>query len=276
MSASAPRTPLRVGLAGFGAVGQRVAAALDRGVPDLVLAAVTSRNLDRAGAVAGRLLKSVPPIVPLTEAVERSDVIVEAAPAAAFPEIAHTTLAQGRSLVVLSVGALLERADEYVALARAHRAGIHIASGAIGGLDAIAAAAQGRVDEVVLVTRKPPRALVGAPYLVEREIDLFHLAEPVVVFEGTAREACRGFPANVNVAAAVSLAGVGPDRTKVRIVADPSLERNTHEVSVSGEFGRFTLLIENRPTENPRTGILTALSAIATLRRLAAPLRVGT
>jgi aspartate dehydrogenase len=202
--------------------------------------------------------------------------MVEAAPAAVFPEIARATLTAGRSLVVLTVGALLDELDAYAALARKHGATLHIASGAIGGLDALTAAAQGQIDEVVMTTRKPPRGLAGAPYLVERGIDLSDLTEPRVVFQGTAREACRGFPANVNVAAAVSLAGIGPDRTQVRIIADPTLERNTHEVRVSGEFGRFTLQIENRPTENPRTGILTALSVIATLRRMAASVRLGT
>lgn len=267
---------LRVGLAGFGAVGRRVAAALDRGVPGLTLAAVTSGNLETAAARARQLLQTLPPVVPLADAVQRCDVMVEAAPAAAFSGIARATLTAGRSLIVLSVGVLLDEMDAYAELARRHGAAIYVASGAIGGLDAIAAAAQGRVDDVQMVTRKPPRSLAGAPYLVARGIDLAGVSEPVVVFEGTAREACRGFPANVNVAAAVSLAGIGPDRTRVRIVADPSLDRNTHEVVVTGEFGRFAVQIENYPTENPRTGMLTALSVIATLHKLAAPIHIGT
>jgi aspartate dehydrogenase len=127
-----------------------------------------------------------------------------------------------------------------------------------------------------MTSRKPPRGLAGAPYLAAHGIDLAGLAAAQVVFEGSAREACRGFPANVNVSAAVSLAGIGADRTRVRIVADPAIDRNMHEVEVTGEFGRFSVQIENVPTVNPRTGLLTVLSVVAALRKLTAPLRVGT
>jgi aspartate dehydrogenase len=127
-----------------------------------------------------------------------------------------------------------------------------------------------------MTTRKPPRALVGAPYLDAHGIPLDALREATVVFDGSAREACRGFPANVNVAAAVSLAGIGPDRTRVRIVADPAIARNTHDIEVIGDFGRLTVHIENAPSANPRTGVLAAQSIIAVLKKLASPIRVGT
>jgi aspartate dehydrogenase len=117
--------------------------------------------------------------------------------------------------------------------------------------------------------------LAGAPYLAAHGIDLTGLRAPLVVFEGSAREAWEGFPANVNVSAAVSLAGIGPDRTRMRIIADPALHRNTHEIDVTGEFGRLTVHIENEPSANPRTGRLTALSVIATIRKLTGPLRIG-
>ncbi|MFQ5856501.1 MAG: aspartate dehydrogenase [Anaerolineae bacterium] len=266
----------RVGLAGFGAVGQRVAMAIDGGELGVTLAAITSGNLEKARARAGDLLRTPPPVVPLREAVALSDLIVEAAPASAFPEIARTTLEGGKSLLVLSVGALLGHEQEYAELARQYGATIHIASGAIGGLDAITSASAGRVDAVVMTTRKPPKGLAGAPYLEAHGIDVLNLTEPQVVFEGSAREACRGFPANVNVSAAVSLAGIGADRTRIRIIADPTIDRNTHDVEITGEFGRFTMHIENVPTDNPRSGVLTALSVIATIRKLASPLQVGT
>ncbi len=275
MSAAADRIA-RIGLAGFGAVGQRVAAAVERTLPDLTLAAITSRDLDKARARAQALLRTVPPVVPLQEAVARSDLIVEAAPASAFREIATAVLEAGKALLALSVGALLDGYDEWVRLARRHDGRVYVASGAIGGLDAIAAAAVGQVEAVVMVTRKPPRALEGAPYLRDHGIDVLAVREPQVIFEGSAREACRGFPANVNVSAAVSLAGIGPDRTRVRIIADPSLDRNMHDVEVTGDFGRFTVHIENTPSENPRTGVLTAQSVVATLRKLTSVVRVGT
>jgi len=266
----------RIGLAGFGAIGQQVAVALDRGVPGAVLAAITSRDLDAARDRARALLRRVPSVVPLQEAVRSSDLVVEAAPAAAFPEIARTVLAAGKELLVLTVSALLGSEDEYADLARRHGGTIHVASGAIGGLDAIAAAAVGAVESVTMTTRKPPRGLVGAPYLTAHGIDLSVLDAPRMVFDGSARDACQGFPANVNVSAAVSLAGIGPDRTRIRIIADPALDRNTHDIEIAGEFGRFTVHIENRPTANPRSGVLTAQSVVATIRKLASPLRIGT
>ena len=129
---------------------------------------------------------------------------------------------------------------------------------------------------VTITTRKPPHGLEGAPYLVENNITLAGLTEPKEIFSGTAREACRAFPANVNVSAAVSLAGLGPDRTRIRILAVPGLERNCHDVEAEGEFGRLTMHIENVPTENPRTGRLTVLSMIRSLQDALDPVRVGT
>ncbi len=150
-------------------------------------------------------------------------------------------------------------------------------SGALAGFDAVRAAAEGEVRAVRLITRKPAAALAGAPYLAERDIRLERLERPLKVFEGSAGEGARGFPANVNVAAALSLAGIGPDRTRLEIWADPGLDRNTHRIEVDAEAGRFTVTIENVPSpDNPRTGRITALSVIAALRGLVAPLRVGT
>lgn len=265
-----------MGLVGFGAIGQRVAVELDRPWPGLRLGAIASRDLEAARARAETLLKRPTPVVPFRDLVSVVDVVVEAAPAQVFEEIATATLRAGKTLVVLSGGALLDRYETYAELAREGGGRIHVVSGAIGGLDALAAAAVGDVASVTVVTRKPPRALEGAPYLERHGIRLGELQVPRVVFEGSARDACRGFPANVNVVAAVSLAGIGPERTRVRIVADPTVSRNTHTVEVVGSFGRFRLDIENVPTENPRTGILAAQSVVATLRKLVSPIRVGT
>ncbi|MDR7419630.1 MAG: aspartate dehydrogenase [Armatimonadota bacterium] len=267
---------MQIGLAGFGAIGRRVAVLVEQGLPGAALAAITSRDLDSARASARELLRNVPPVTSLDEAVARADVIVEAAPAAAFPAIAAAVLGRGKTLLAVSVGALLDRQEEYTAAAARHGGRIHIASGAIGGLDAIAAAREGRIESVTMVTRKPPRGLAGAPYLEQHRIDVMALEQPAVVFDGTAREATRGFPANVNVAVAVSLAGIGPDRTRVRIIADPTVTRNTHDVEVTGDFGRLTVHIENTPSANPRTGVLTAQSVVATLRKLISPVRIGT
>ena len=149
-------------------------------------------------------------------------------------------------------------------------------TGALGALDAVTAAAEAKIHSVRMITRKPPQSLVGAPYLEKNAISVAGLNAAKRVFAGSAREAAAGFPANVNVAAALSLAGIGPDRTTIEIWADPAVDRNCHTVEVDSEAARLTFSIENVPSENPRTGRITALSVIAALRKLKAPLRVGT
>jgi aspartate dehydrogenase len=145
------------------------------------------------------------------------------------------------------------------------------------GLDAVRAAAEGPVDSVTIESRKPPRGLEGAPYLVEHGIEVRGITAPKLVFRGNARDAAAGFPANVNVAAALALAGIGPLRTSVEIWADPNVTRNTHTIRVDAQAARFTMTIENVPSEeNPRTGQITALSMLACLRGLVSTLKVGT
>ena len=266
---------LRVAIGGFGAIGKVVAEQLDCGIEGLALAAVSARDRMRAEAAMAGFTRPVP-VVPLAGLWEHADLIVECAPAAVLRELAEPALAHGRQLMVLSCGALLDNFD-LVELARRHRGRVLVPSGALLGLDAVAAAAQGNVSSVHMITRKPPQGLSGAPYLEQNAIDVAGLSEPKRVFAGTAREAARGFPANVNVAAALALAGIGPDRTTIEIWADPTVTRNVHRIEVEADAARFSLQIENVPSaENPRTGRLTALSVVAALKKLTSPLVVGT
>ena len=168
---------------------------------------------------------------------------------------------------MLSVGALLENED-LIALAKQNGGQIVVPTGALIGLDAVTAAAEGKIQSVRMVTRKPLNGLAGAPYLVENNIDIAGITEPLKIFEGTARDAAKGFPANLNVAVALSLAGLGPDRTTLQIWADPTVTRNVHRVEVESDSARFSMSIENIPSENPKTGRITALSVIAYLRKL--------
>ncbi|MDW8371318.1 MAG: aspartate dehydrogenase, partial [Geminicoccaceae bacterium] len=269
------RPPLRVAIAGLGAIGRTVAERLDRGIEGLELVAVSAR--DRAAAEA-RLRATVSrpvPVLTVDRLAEIADVVVECAPATVFRAIAEPAVAHGRILLPLSVGALLDHLD-LVERARATGARILPPTGALLGLDAVRAATEGTIRSVTMVTRKPPAGLAGAPYLVERGIELDALREPLRVFAGSAREGARGFPANVNVAAALALAGIGPDRTRLEIWADPTVTRNTHRIEVDAEEASFTMTIANVPSsDNPRTGRLTALSVVAALRRLTAPFVVG-
>jgi aspartate dehydrogenase len=266
---------LRVAIGGFGAIGKIVARRLDQGLEGLALAAVSARDIARAEAAVADFASRVP-VLPLAQLGDAADIVVECAPAALLRELAEPALACGRLVMVLSCGALLDNFD-LVELARRHGGRILVPSGALLGLDAVAAAAEGRISSVQMITRKPPRGLLGAPYLVENAIDIGELSAPKCVFTGTAREAARGFPANVNVAAALALAGIGPDRTTVEIWADPTVTRNTHRIEIEADAARFSMQIENVPTEeNPRTGRITALSVIAALKKLSSPLAIGT
>jgi aspartate dehydrogenase len=266
---------MRVGLAGLGTIGLPVAQALARGIPGLELAAVCS---GRAGVAARKLAdnKIDVPVVVIDELVNRSEIVVECVPAASFRAVAAPTLGAGLTLVTVSGAAMLE-ADDLVALARATGARIILVTGALLGLDAVRAAAEGELRSVRIVSRKPPGSLRGAPFLKEKGIDVSRLDGPTKVFAGSARDGARGFPANVNVAAALSLAGLGPDKTQLEIWADPAVSRNIHTIEVDADSARFTMTIENVPSAgNPATGRITPLSVIAALRALTAPLRVGT
>jgi aspartate dehydrogenase len=267
--------PLKVAIAGLGAIGQALATKLTSGVlPGVNLVGVSVRDVARGQELLDRI-GCPAAILPLDQLARVADLVIECLPAAAVPDLVTSVLEKGKRVMVLSVGVLLSRPD-LLALAQQHRGQIIVPTGALIGLDAVTAAAEGEIASVRIVTRKPPKGLMGAPYLVENGIDVSALTEAKRVFSGTAREAAKGFPANLNVAAALSLAGIGPDRTAQEIWADPAMTRNRHEVSVVSDSALMEMVIENIPSENPKTGRITALSVIAALRKIGAPLRVGT
>jgi aspartate dehydrogenase len=268
------RTDVRVAVAGLGPIGKRVVEALDRGMNGMVLTAVAVQSPEKHRSwLAG--LKTPPAILAIEALSDVADMVVECAPSKLVRSIVAPFVGSGKTAVVLSAGALLEN-DDLIELARQHGGQIVVPTGALIGLDAVTAAAVGTIHSVRMVTRKPVRGLAGAPYIVENNIDIERITEPLMIFEGTAREAARGFPANLNVAVALSLAGIGPDRTQLQIWADPALTRNMHRVEVESDSANFSMSIENIPSENPKTGLITALSVIAYLRKQGSALRVGT
>lgn len=265
---------IRIGIAGFGAIGQSVAKSLDAGaVPGISLTAIAVRDPSRYATASWQ---GKPPAVTTLAGLEPlCDVVVECAPAAVFADAIGPMLRAGKKAVVLSSGALLSH-PELIDAARASGGQIIIPSGAILGLDALTAAAEGRIHAVTMITRKPVRGLLGAPYLEANNIDIAGITEPTLIFRGSPREAAIGFPANLNVAVSVSLAGIGPEKTTLEIWADPTLERNLHRVEVDSDSATFSMEIQNIPSENPKTGRITAQSVLAALRKMTAPLRVGT
>jgi aspartate dehydrogenase len=265
---------IRVAIGGLGAIGRMLARKLGAGIPGLTLACAAAG--DRAKAQAFLDAEGIAcPIVPLSEFPAHADIAVECAPAAIIEDICRPMLEAGKSVIVLSCGALLPR-PELLDLAKARGGRIIVPTGALLGLDAVVAAAEGEIASVRMTTRKPPGGLKGAPYLEQHGISVDGLTEAKRVFSGSAREAAAGFPANVNVAAALSLAGIGPDRTRIDIWADPAVTRNCHDIEVEADSARLRMSIENVPSDNPKTGRIVALSVLAALRKLGAPLSVGT
>jgi aspartate dehydrogenase len=262
-----------IGLVGCGTLGQTILRAAAQGRLTPPVAGVTSRTRERAERFLATL-PAAPPFLDLDALIERSGLVVEAAGGGAVPDLARRVFAAGKDLLVISVGALLDH-PRLLDEARERGCRLILPSGAIAGVDGIKSACRGRIDRLLITTRKPPGGLAGAPYLVERGISLEGLTEERELFNGPVREACRGFPDNVNVSATVSLAGLGPDRTQIRIVAVPGLQRNCHTIEVEGEFGRFLFQIENIPTENPKTGRLTAMSILRAIDDAMDPVRIG-
>ena len=266
---------LRVGIGGLGTVGFPVARWLDGGVEGLTLTAVSAADRERARERVAEL-KTPVPVVGLNELAEHADVVLESAPPERFLEIAEPAIRAGRVLVALSVTSLLEHMD-LIELARETGARIVVPTGAILGLDAVRAAALGDIRSVTMVTRKPPKGLKKAPFVIEQGIDLDALDAPMKLYQGSVAGAARKFPATVNVAEALALAGIGPDRTEYEIWADPGVSRNIHTIKVDSDTAAFEMTIAVVPMEeNPATGQIVPLSVMETLRGLVTPFKAGT
>lgn len=268
-------SPLRVGIGSLGAIGSFVARALTDGLPGLTLAAVAARDEEKAMATLGRL-GSTAAVASLERLAELCDIVVECGPADVYDRIARPAIAAGRTFVTMSSGALLTRAD-LIERARHTGARIIVPSGGLAGIDGLLGAGLAAIETVKLVTFKPPGSFRGAPYLGQAGISLEGLTEPLLIFSGSARAAAAAFPANANVAATLSLAGIGPDRTQVEMWAVPELATLSQRVEMAGEACRLTIDIESYPLpDNPRTGSLTPRSLIAALRKIADPLAIAT
>ena len=265
---------LTVAIAGLGAIGGAMVKEIAVREPRIRIASVSARNQDKASAVLKEAGLDCP-LLPLEGLPETADLVVECLPAASFDAIADATLASGKGLMVLSAGQLARR-DDLIPAFRARGQRLIVPTGAILGLDVVRALARGPVDACRIITRKGPRGLAGAPHLLERGIDPLALREPTLVFSGSAREAIAGFPANVNVAVALSLAGVGIDRTSCEIWVDPAEASNIHRIEIRTSGADVVMEIAGKPDPaNPRTSAMTALSAVDALRRLVDPVWIG-
>lgn len=273
---------MKVGLIGCGAIGTALARMIEAGeAGDVEVVWVYDLRRDCSQRLASGL-SSRPKI--LNDAAEiyrdrSAELVVEAASQGAVRDYSLGIISSGKDLLILSVGALSDKnfLDELRAEARRLGRKIYIPSGAVIGIDGVKSLSLRKVQEVRLITRKPPSAFRGNEYLKKKKIKLTGLRAPKIIFTGPAREAVKAFPASVNVAATLSLAGVGFDRTMVTIIADPRIRRNIHEIRARGESGELIAKSINVPfPESPRTSYLAALSAARTLRNLGETIKVGT
>ena len=267
---------MRVALLGGGTIARLV---LEHRPPGIEVSALVGRSAaSRGAALAGEF--GIPYMVGRAALLAtRPQAVLEAASHEAVREHLVPLLEAGVHVVVLSAGALADDGLRRAAEAAASRSGalFYVPSGGIGGLDALKTACLAGVDEVSIQVAKPPAAWKGIAYVEKSGIDLDRLKAAHVLFEGPAREGVPHFPQNVNIAAVLSLAGVGMDRTRLRVVADPALTLNTHTIRVSGASGRITLVLENVPSpENPKTSWLACYSALAALQTLGSRVRYGT
>jgi len=271
---------MRIALLGAGTIGRLVLShALTGGLPGIELAGILARPGSaraRAAAAEFRIAAFVDRAALLAS---KPDAVLEAASQDAVREHAVALLEAGVSLIVLSAGAFADEPLREAAEAAARRRGatLYVPSGGIGGLDALKAACTAGVDEVSIEVAKPPAAWKNIPYVAALGVDLDRLGSRTVLFDGAARTGVPHFPQNVNIAAVLSLAGIGFDRTRLKVVADPALTRNTHTIRVSGKTGRFSMVLENVPDpQNAKTALLACYSALAGLRQIASGIRYGT
>ena len=263
---------MKIALIGCGAIGTSLLELVkdDAGI-EIAAIVVPAVAADAAQAVVQRLALSARVVDSVP--AEGIDLVVEAAGHAAIEQHVLPALQRGVPAIVASVGALSAPGlpEQLEAAARQGGTQAQLIAGAIGAIDALAAARIGGLDTVRYTGRKPPHAWTGTP--AEEGRDLAALTAEVVIFEGTAREAAQLYPKNANVAATVSLAGLGLDQTTVRLIADPGVAENVHQVEAAGAFGRFELTMRNQAlAANPKTSALTVYSAVRALRGRVAPL----
>lgn len=266
---------IKAGIIGCGAIGGVIAEAiLNRFACSVELLGVCDADENKARALIGRF-NAKAKNMQKEELIDKCGLVIEAAAAGVSYEIAKEALIAGKNVIIMSTGGLLGRPDIFE-IAKKSSGKLYLPSGAIAGLDGLKSAMIAGVRSATLTTRKPPEGLKGAPYIREKNVDLDSIKKETVIFEGTAEEAVKGFPQNVNVSATLSLCGIGPKNTKVRIVTSPDYAANIHEVEIEGDFGRLKTVTQNVPMpSNPKTSYLAALSAIAVIDDMVNSVRIG-
>lgn len=269
---------LKIGIVGCGAIGGALAKAVVRQFSkEAELVALYDLNNEKAADLSKKVSGSFGlRVLKLEELIRRSELVIEAASAAGSFEIARRALMNKRDIVIMSVGGIARRFSRLRALAKKYNARVYIPSGAVCGIDALKAAALSRIKKVTLTTRKSPQSFKGVEYIRKKGIALDKIKKDTLLFSGSAKEAMRLFPQNINVAGTLSIAGLGAGRTRVEIIASPSAKKNIHEVRIASSAADIFTRSENAlHPDNPKTSYLAVLSAVAVLKQILEPVKVG-
>ncbi|MFH2028750.1 MAG: aspartate dehydrogenase [Nanoarchaeota archaeon] len=262
---------MKIGVIGCGAIGSVLCRFIDKELKEHKLIAICDIDKDKAQKLK-RLLKSKPITTTTDNLIQKSDLVIEAVSPKIVKNLLKECIKQKKHLMVMSVGGII--GNEH--LLKRLKARLFIPSGAICGIDGVKAANIEKITSATITTTKNPKRLEDAPYIIKNKINLRNIKKKTTIFQGSALQAIEGFPRNVNVSATLSLAGIGPRKTKVKIIADPNVMTNTHEIEVIGTFGKMTAKIENVPSiKNPKTSHMAILSACATLKRLTSNVIIG-
>lgn len=270
---------LKIGIVGCGAIGASLAKAVAKDFKRQArLSALFDIDTKKAEKLSGIVAKDKNLSADnLSSLISKSDLVIEASSAKCSLGIAQSCLRRGRSVMIMSVGGVVGRLAELRRLSERYNAKVYIPSGAISGVDALKAAKLGRIKSVTLSTVKHPDSFRGVDYVLKRGVRLDRIRKDTLLFSGSAKQAVKYFPQNINVAAVLSLAGIGADKTVVNIVASPRAKRNIHQIKIDSQAAVITTRTQNivHP-DNPKTSYLAVLSAIAALRQILEPVRIGT
>ncbi|HLC96122.1 MAG TPA: aspartate dehydrogenase domain-containing protein [Candidatus Nanoarchaeia archaeon] len=262
---------MKIGVIGCGAIGSVLCKFIDAELSEHALIAICDVDTKKAAQVRDSLA-SKPNVVDMDTLISESDIVIEAVGTFIVKDILLKCIKQEKHLMVMSVGGLIQNSDLLPKLTKR----LFVPSGAICGIDGVKAAAIEDISSVCITSTKSPKSLEGAPYIIRNKIDIRNIKGKKTIFEGNALDAINGFPENVNVAAVLSLAGIGAEKTKVKVVVDASIKRNMHEIEVEGSFGKLYTKTENVVSPlNPKTSHMAVLSACATLKRLTGLLKIG-
>jgi len=268
---------MKIALVGCGSIGAIIAQAISDGKLDVELKYVYDSMEEKGKEFAkkfGTQFKNFDDILK-----EDLDLVIEAASQEAVKVLVLKILDAKKNVMIMSAGALADDSllQKIKALADKNKLKIYLPSGAIAGLDGVKSANMDDIETVTLITTKPVKSLKDAPFFMKNKINPDDIKTKTIIYNGYAKEAAVLFPENINVATSLSLAGIGIEKTKVQVIADPNIERNMHEIKVEGKFGVLTVRTENLPSKNnPKTSYLAALSAIATIKKITEPIQVGT